>query len=140
MSTSFTNLLEGPPPALLPDDSEARERLRSADAAAVAAEFPAFSTTWADLAGKALASGDPVSAYAFARTGYHRGLDALRKIGWKGQGRVSWSHEPNRGFLRSLHLLGRAAESIGETDEAKRCADFLHECDPAAAEELRKSA
>ena len=140
MTSSFNNLMAGPPPALLPDNAEARERLRSGDAAAVAAEFPTYSAAWADLAENALSGGDAVSAYAFARTGYHRGLDALRKVGWKGHGPVPWSHEPNRGFLRSLHLLGRAAEHIREHDEAARCADFLRECDTAAVDELRPDA
>ncbi|WP_425301001.1 DUF3151 family protein, partial [Nocardia farcinica] len=45
--------------------------------------------------------------YAFARTGYHRGLDLLRRNGWKGFGPVPWSHEPNRGFLRSVGALAR---------------------------------
>jgi hypothetical protein len=49
---------------------------------------------------------------------------------------VPWSHAPNRGFLRSLHALGRAAGAVGETDEAERCATFLADCDPAAAAEL----
>src|SRR5256885_10568346 len=29
----------------------------------------------------------------------------------------SWEHEPNRGFLRALHALARAAGSIGEQEE-----------------------
>ena len=62
----------------------------------------------------ALADGDPVAAYAYARTGYHRSLDQLRRNGWKGHGPVPWEHEPNRGFLRSLHALGQAAAVIGE--------------------------
>jgi hypothetical protein len=77
-----------------------------------------------------------VEAYAYARTGYHRGLDALRRAGWKGSGPVPWSHEPNRGFLRALHALGQAAAAIGEDDEAARCAQFLHDSDPAAAAAL----
>ena len=62
--------------------------------------------------------------------------DQLRRAGWRGQGPVPWSHEPNRGFLRSLAALGRAAAEIGEDDEAVRCREFLDGCDPAAAEEL----
>jgi len=49
---------------------------------------------------------------------------------------VPWSHVPNRGFLRSLYLLGRAADEIGEADEAARCAQFVRDCDPAAADAL----
>ena len=66
-------------------------------------------------------AGDPVAAYAYARTGYHRGLDQLRRAGWNGHGPIPWEHEPNRGFLRALHLLAVAAAAIGEDDEASRC-------------------
>jgi hypothetical protein len=88
------------------------------------------------LAERALEAGRPVEAYAYARTGYHRGLDALRRAGWKGQGPIPWAHEPNRGFLRALHALQQAAAAIGEDDEAQRCATFLHDSDPVAVEAL----
>lgn len=71
------------------------------------------------------AAGSDIAAYAYARTGYHRGLDALRKSGWRGQGPVPWEHVPNRGFLRALAALARSAQRIGETPEYRRCADFL---------------
>ena len=45
---------------------------------------------------------------------------------------MPWSHEPNRGFLRALAALQRAAAAIGELDEAQRCAGFLADSDPAA--------
>jgi hypothetical protein len=80
--------------------------------------------------------GEPVASYAFARTGYHRGLDQLRRAGWHGQGPVPWEHEPNRGFLRSLHALGRAAAALGEQDEAERCRAFLEDSSPQATAEL----
>ena len=96
----------------------------------VAARFPAHSGGWASLAERALAGGDPVAAYAYARTGYHRGLDQLRRNGWRGQGPVPWSHEPNQGFLRSVRALGEAAGAIGETEEAQRCGQLLRDCDP----------
>jgi hypothetical protein len=92
---------------------------------------------WAMLADRAYADGAVIASYAYARVGYHRGLDALRRAGWKGHGPVPWSHEPNRGFLRSLHALGRAAGAINEVDEAQRCAAFLADCDPEAAAALR---
>lgn len=131
------NLLGGPPPTLLPDEPEPRAALaEGADPAQVAARFPACSAAWAALADRAHAAGSHVEAYAYARVGYHRGLDALRRNGWKGHGPVPWSHEPNRGFLRALHALARAAEAIGETDEAQRCSTFLHDCDPGASETL----
>ena len=94
------------------------------------------STTWAQLADESFAAGRVVESYAYARTGYHRGLDQLRRNGWKGHGPVPWEHEPNRGFLRSLHALGRAAGAIGETVEAERCATFLRDSSPAAADAL----
>src|SRR5690625_6782328 len=50
------------------------------------------------------------SAYAFARTGYHRGLDALRRAGWRGHGPIPVDHEPNQGFLRALLGLAEAAD------------------------------
>ena len=134
-----SNLLAGPPPTLLPDDDPAADAAlaRGDDPAEVAAAHPAHLAAWAALADRAFAAGDAVASYAYARVGYHRGLDALRRSGWKGHGPVPWSHAPNRGFLRSLHALGRAAEAIAETAEAQRCATFLHDCDPAAVTALR---
>jgi hypothetical protein len=49
---------------------------------------------------------------------------------------VPWSHESNRGFLRALAALQRAAAAIGEQEEAQRCATFLADSDPDAAREL----
>src|SRR3954447_26350934 len=131
------NLLGGPPPTLLPDEPEPRAALEGGDdPAEVAARWPTSSAAWAELADRAFADGRVVESYAYARVGYHRGLDALRRNGWKGHGPVPWSHEPNRGFLRCLHALGRAAASIGETDEAERCTAFLRDSDPAATAAL----
>lgn len=137
------NLLE-PPATLLPTDDPAQSALDAAlvptaDPAAlpaVAAAHPVYSAAWAALAARAQAAGEPVTAYAFARTGYHRGLDQLRRHGWRGSGPVPWSHRPNQGFLRSLHQLALAASAIGETGEAARCAQFLRDCDPAAGDAL----
>ena len=67
---------------LLPDDVAATAPTDS-DPFEVAAEFPASSLAWAVLAELALANGTRegvLQAYAFARTGYHRGLDALRRM------------------------------------------------------------
>ena len=128
------NLFAGPPPTLLPEDPDpAAELAAGSDPAEVAARYPASSLPWAELADRAYAEGRAVESYAYARVGYHRGLDALRRSGWKGHGPVPWSHQPNRGFLRSLHALGRAAGAIGEEPEAVRCATFLRDSDPAAA-------
>jgi hypothetical protein len=127
------NLLGGPPATYLPADEAAAAALASADdPAQAAAEFPQYSAAWAVLAERAFAAGEPVTAYAFARTGYHRGLDQLRRAGWRGHGAVPWEHEPNQGFLRSLHMLAVAAAAIGEDDEAVRCSEFLADASPAA--------
>jgi hypothetical protein len=132
--TVHENLLGGIPPTLLPDDAAPREALAAGTPPAqVAAAYPASSLPWAVLAEEALAGGRTIEGYAYARVGYHRGLDALRRAGWRGQGPVPWSHEPNRGFLRALGALGRAAAAIGEDEEDRRCRQFLTECDPEAA-------
>ena len=126
-------VLPPPAPTLLPDDPDVgRLILSGVPAADVAAARPASSAAWAALAAEALDQGRTIEGYAFARVGYHRGLDALRRAGWRGQGPVPWSHEPNRGFLSCLLLLSRAAEAIGEIEERDRCRQFLQDCDPAA--------
>jgi hypothetical protein len=132
---------------MLPADESAQSALDAALAPgaepgalpAVAASHPAYSAAWAALAARALAGGEVVASYAYARTGYHRGLDQLRRSGWRGSGPVPWSHPPNQGFLRCLHQLSLASASIGEHDEAARCATFLRDCDPAAADALAGS-
>ena len=129
--------LLGPEPTLLPGDPAAEAALEDGqDPSAVAAAHPSASIAWAVLAEKALDDDQVITAYAYARTGYHRGLDQLRRSGRKGAGPVPWSHEPNQGFLRCLHALSVAAAEIGEADEAARCAQFLRDSDPAAADAL----
>jgi len=131
------NLLGEPPATNLPADEEAAAALKAGEAPEkVAARFPAYSAAWAALAVRAFGQGDAVTAYAYARTGYHRGLDQLRRAGWHGHGPIPWEHEPNRGFLRSLHMLAVSAAAIGEDDEARRCEQFLRDSSPAAAAEL----
>src|SRR3954467_15971755 len=126
------NLLNEPDPVLLPGDPGAEAALAAGDdPAAVAAAHPSASAAGAALAEGALAGGRVVEAYAYARTGYHRGLDQLRRNGWKGFGPVPWSHAPNRGFLRCVAVLAKAADAIGESDEYARCLDLLDDCDPA---------
>jgi hypothetical protein len=136
MST-HPNLLGEPAPTLLPADEEPSGLVASgAPAVDVAARYPAFSLAWAMLAEDAFAAGHPVESYAYARTGYHRGLDALRRNGWKGHGPIPWSHVPNQGFLRCLAALARAADALGEDDEAKRCWTFLRDSSAEAYAEL----
>jgi hypothetical protein len=138
MST-HTNLLGEPPATLLPSDDAAEALVASGVAPTdVAAKYPAFPLALALLAEEALDAGRYVEAYAYARTGYHRSLDALRRSGWKGHGPVPWSHEPNRGFLRALAALARAAGAIGETPEEERCWTFLRDSSPEAYAELKK--
>lgn len=129
---TFENLLGGPPATLLPEDPAAALLAAGSSAADAARQHPASSMVWAELAEAALAGQNDLEAYAFARVGYHRGLDALRRSGWKGHGPVPWSHLPNQGFLRCLSALVAASERIGDTAEAERCRAFLHDCDPQA--------
>lgn len=131
----MSNLL-GIPETRLPADPAAASLAEGAVPRDVAAAFPASPLAWATLAEGALEEGRTIEAYAFARTGYHRSLDALRRGGWKGQGPVPWSHEPNQGFLRSLAALSRAAGEIGELDEQARCAQFLRDSSAEGADAL----
>src|SRR6476659_9478715 len=125
--------LLGPDPVLLPGDSAAEAELEAGEKPAiVAAAHPTASVAWAELAERALADDKAMTAYAYARTGYHRGLDQLRRNGWKGFGPVPFRHEPNRGFLRCVAALAQAANTIGEGDEYQRCLDLLDDCDPTA--------
>ncbi|MDN5796094.1 MAG: DUF3151 domain-containing protein [Intrasporangium sp.] len=129
--------LLGIPETRLPPDPAGQRLAAGVDPAQVAAGHPESSLAWAVLAEDALADGGrDVEAYAYARTGYHRGLDALRRAGWRGQGPVPWSHEPNRGWLRALAALARAARAIGESDEEARCTEFLRASSTQAAREL----
>ena len=131
VSIPGANLLGGPEPTLLPAGDPAQTELEAgADPQNVVKKYPTSSLAWAMLSDQAWDAGDIVASYAYARVGYHRGLDALRRNGWKGHGPVPWSHVPNQGFLRCLQDLGRAAGAIGETDEVVRISEFLVECDP----------
>lgn len=132
------NNLLGVPETLLPADPAVDADLAAAETtldglSAVVRRHPESSLVWALLADAANSEGQTITAYAYARVGYHRGLDALRKAGWRGQGPIPWSHEPNRGVLRSVFALRRAAEQIGEEGEVVRLTDFLRDADPRAA-------
>ncbi|HVL04166.1 MAG TPA: DUF3151 domain-containing protein [Acidimicrobiales bacterium] len=133
----------GPPETILdPEPDEVLDALASAleepedrrrDAvSAVVADHPRFLDGWARLGTLAR---DDVEAYACFRVGYHRGLDRLRQSGWRGSGFVRWRHPANQGFLRAVQGLARQADAIGETDEARRCRQFLSQLDPDLREQ-----
>jgi hypothetical protein len=131
------DLMAGPPPTLLPEDPAAAPLTAGDEPRTVVVEHPESPLAWAVLAERALADGsDDVVAYAFARVGYHRSLDLLRRNGWKGNGPVPWDHVPNRGFLRALAALTKAAAAIGEKAEQERCAQFLRDSSPEAYDAL----
>jgi hypothetical protein len=138
VSTPFgQDLMAGPPPTQLPPDPAQPDLDAGTAPVDVVRRHPASPAAWAALASDEVArDGDSVNVYAYARVGYHRSLDLLRRNGWKGHGPVPWSHEPNRGFLRALALLALAAKAIGETDEWERCSTFLRDSSPEAAAEL----
>ena len=130
------DLMAGPPPTHLPEDPAQAEVEAGAEPADVVRRHPASPAAWAALATAVRDSADDVTVYAYARVGYHRSLDLLRRNGWKGHGPVPWEHAPNRGFLTCLGVLALAARSIGETDEYERCRDFLRDSSPTAYDVL----
>jgi hypothetical protein len=118
--------------ALPPSPPPVREALdASNDPRQIVVMDPLCIEAWARLSDASYDSGDDVASYAFARVGYHRGLDLLRSSGWRPDVQVHWSDDTNRGFLRSLYALMRAAAAIGEGVEARRCREFLLQLDPA---------
>ena len=136
----------GQPVSVLPDDpGDSAERAGQAVAAleageieravcrerlnAIASQYPASLNAWAAL-GELAISDDVVAAYAFFRTGYHRGLDRARSTGWNGTQQLRWQDESNRPFLRCLNGLRQAAEAIGESQEVTRISHFLRDLDP----------
>ncbi len=152
-SVTGDNLLDQPE-TLLPAEPEVIEALRrtgkssgtpglpvatpAAQVGAIVAEHLTSSLAWAALADVAYDEGRDLDSYAYARVGYHRGLDALRKAGWRGHGPVPWRHEPNRGVLRALFALRRAARLIGDTDEFVRLTTFLNDSDASAIEQIER--
>ena len=137
MSDEFRKNLMGPEPTLLPAETEVYAALDAGqEALDLVEKHPTSSLLWAVLAEEAWSEGRTIDSYAYSRVGYHRGLDSLRRNGWRGVGPIPWEHEPNRGFLRALHALGRAAGEIGEDDEAQRCRTFLADSSLTAQEAL----
>lgn len=140
MEETHRNLLAADTIELADDPALAEITAHGKDAfLEVVARHPQSSLCWALLAETCLRDdklSSNIAAYAYARTGYHRGLDQLRQAGWRGAGFVPWEHVPNRGFLRSLAALSVAAERLNETDEAQRCAQFLRDSSQTAYETL----
>jgi hypothetical protein len=140
MSQNAVNLTpSGPPSTFLPDiDPAIRHELRQslevpvaerrAVVAAIVSRHPRCIDAWVALGELGR---DDIERYACFRVAYHRGLDMLRQNGWRGSGYVRWSHEPNRGFLRALDNLAKAADAIGERDEAERCQLFVLQLEPS---------
>ena len=133
----------GTPPALLPIDPAVTELAHSGRERfiEIVSAHPESSLCWALLAEGSLQINTPegdVGAYAYARTGYHRGLDSLRRVGWKGSGPIPWEHVPNRGFLRALYALAVAAGRIGDEVEHERCSQFLRDSSETAYAELTR--
>src|SRR5699024_1849041 len=88
------NLME-PDPTLLPEEPEVQARYDAGDLPEeIAQRFPASSLAWAMAAEDAWNDGRTLESYAYARVGYHRGLDSLRGAGWKGAGQFLGSINP----------------------------------------------
>jgi len=130
----------GAPQTILPDPpAELVDALAGATNRAalveVAVAHPELPEVWAALGQHCESEADNLAAvvesYAYYRIGYHRGLDALRRNGWRGSGYVRWARPSNRGFLASLDGLRRMAQAIGEDAESDRCAEFLTMLDPS---------
>jgi len=82
---SHTDLMAGPPPTHLPEDPATTE-LESDPPAAVVRRHPASPMAWAALADQARSEdADEVTVYAYARVGYHRSLDLLRRSPARGR-------------------------------------------------------
>ncbi len=112
------------------DAASYRERLN-----AIVKAHPTCLSAWAAL-GELSLPDDVIAAYAYFRTGYHRGLDRGRASGWNGAQQLPWEHESNRGFLRCLYGLMLAATEINEASEATRTREFLLTLDPTNHFEL----
>ena len=104
--------------------------------AAVAAQDPHCLQAWADLAELA---DDPIDRYAFARVGYHRGLDALRAAGWRGSGYVALAERAQPGLppfaaTCSSWRRGRSARSTRSSAATSSCASSTPNGAPGSPE------
>ena len=128
-----------PKPIELPADPGAES---TSDLAAGIVAHPDSPLLWALLAEQELKQqegAEPaafITAYAYARTGYHRSLDRLRGNGWKGWGPVPFSHEPNQGVLKAIAMLAVTSQAIGDQAEYDRCHQMLSDADPQSVEKL----
>ena len=121
--SQFGNLLA--PPTKLPVDPAVAGLDGGTPAVEVAAQYPASCAAWATLAEDALRRGATIEAYAYARTGYHRGLDALRTaevlgLGENGRyllaatfGNVHGVYKPGNVKLRP-DILKELQDAVGE--------------------------
>ncbi|RSZ61800.1 DUF3151 domain-containing protein [Corynebacterium hylobatis] len=131
------NDMLAPPPVHLPADPAAGSDPAAADTALAHPDSPLVWATRAEVLLDAASTDDEkLTAYATARTGYHRSLDRLRANGWKGWGPVPYSHEPNQAVLRAIATLARAAQLIGEDAEYDRCRQMLSDADPESVGQL----
>jgi len=131
---------QGPPETILPAETmQVIELLRKAEVNldvdirrkelnSVAALFPNSIEVWKTLGQHGR---DSIESYAAYRVGYHRGLDALRKNGWRGSGYVRWHHASNQAFLSCLSGVQTISEEINDLAEAERCYIFLLQLEPA---------
>ncbi len=94
------------------------------------ARYPDALSGWVAMGRIALANEETISAYAYFRVAYHRGLDKARASGWRGDGHIPWEITANQPFLRAIQGLAQCANAIGESAEAKRCHEFLGMLDP----------
>ena len=92
----------------LPPDEEAAAALQAGEAPEkVAARFPSYSAAWAALADARVRRGRPGHRLRVRADGLPPRPGPAAPGGLEGHGPIPWEHEPNRGFLRSLHMLAR---------------------------------
>lgn len=104
---------------------QAMDKLKS-----LVARYPDALSGWVAMGRIALADEETISAYAYFRVAYHRGLDMARASGWRGDGRIPWEIPAKQPFLSAIYGLAQCAEAIGESAEAKRCHEFIGMLDP----------
>ncbi|MBM4554480.1 DUF3151 family protein [Rhodococcus hoagii] len=76
-----------------------------------------------------------MDSYAYARVGYHRGLDALAPGGVARRRPGAVRPQPTAASCAPCTRWARGA-GIGESEEVERIRTFLRDSDPPAAEEI----